>query len=341
MNENSMNYSVREYIKEVKKNLPEWLKDKKEHKEILADLEEHIWSKAAELSETGQPDEKSVMLAIDHMGTPQNIAKEYKRRGEPKYYITKELWPLYVKVLSTVFAIIVSLVIIGLIVSFFTGNGSFESLVGGLITGIQSGLLLSFTIVTIIFVALSMQGYFPEDFKSKKEQKLMKQLREQEIEEGVPASQAPKKPLKPFIKPAGEIIGGGIALVFGIVLLSQPFPTYMFFPDFLMILRIFFFFSMLEGSLDISRGIIGNRRPKTHQALHAIIIPLKLSAIPLLVILMNRPEIFPWFSEPWIHVGIPVEFYDEYRAIISVIIAITCLMTIENIYNIVKIQKYK
>ena len=213
MNENSMEYSVREYIKEIGKNLPEWLKDKKEHKEILADLEEHLWSKAAELSETGQPDEKSVKLAIDHLGTPHNIAKEYKRRGEPKFYITKELWSLYIKTLSTVFAVIVLLVIIGMIASFFTGSGSFETLVGGLITGIQTGLLLAFTIVTIVFVALSMEGYFPEDFKSKKEQKLMKQLREQEIGEGVPASQTLKQPLKPFIKPAGEIIGGGIGLI--------------------------------------------------------------------------------------------------------------------------------
>jgi len=341
MNENNMNYSVREYLKEVEKNLPEWLKDKKEHKEILADLEEHIWSKAAELSETGQPDEKSVKLAIDHMGTPKNIAKEYKRRGEPKFYITKELWPLYVKALSGVFAIIVLLVIIGLIVSFFTGNGSFETMVGGLITGIQTGLLLSFTIVIIVFVALSMQGFLPEDFKSKKELKLMKQLREQEIEEGITPPQTLRQPLKPFIKPAGEIIGGGIGLVFGIVLLSQPFPTYMFFPDFLMILRIFGLITMLEGSLDISRGIIGNRRPATHQVLHAIMIPLRLSGIPLLGILMNRPEIFPWFSEPWIHVGISVEFYGLYRGILVLIIAITCLTTIENIYNIIKIQKYK
>ena len=341
MNENSMEYSVREYLREIKKNLPEWLKDKKEHKEILADLEEHLWSKAAELSETGQPDEKSVKLAIDHMGTPQNIVKEYKRRGEPKFYITKELWPLYVKTLSTVFAIIVGLVIIGLIVSIFTGHSSFGTLVGGLITGIQTGLLLSFTIVSIIFVALSMQGYFPEDFKSKKEQKLMKQLREQEIEEGIPASQTPKQPLKPFIKPVGQIIGGGIGLIFGIVFLSQPFPTYMFFPDFLMIARIFGLVIMVESSLDISRGIIGNRRPKTHQVLHIITIPFKLSVIPLLIILMNRPEIFPVFSEPWIPIGISVEFYDEYRAIIGVIIAIVCLTTIENIYNVFKIQKYK
>ena len=340
MNENSMKYSVSEYLKEIKKNLPEWLKDKKEHKEILADLEEHIWSKAAELSETGQPDETSVNLAIDHMGTPKNIAKEYKRRGEPKYFITKELWPYYVKALSAVFAVILILVIIGLIVSFFTGNGSFVSLIGGLITGIQTGFLLAFTIVTIVFVALSHEGYFPEDFKSKKELELMKELREKEIEEGA-SIQPLEKPLKPFIKPGGTIVGGGIGLIFGIIFLSLPFPTYMFFPDFLMIVRIFGLLTMIEGSLDISRGILGNRRPNTHQALHVILIPLKLSVIPLLGILMDRPEIFPFFSEPWIHVGIPVEAYGLYRGIFSAIIAITCLTTIENVYNIVKIQKYK
>ncbi|GAG60849.1 unnamed protein product [marine sediment metagenome] len=58
-------------------------------------------------------------------------------------------------------------------------------------------------------------------------------------------------------------------------------------------------------------------------------------------ILMNRPEIFPLFSEPWIHVGIPVEAYGFYRGIFTLFIAITCLTTIENIYNIIKIQKYK
>lgn len=341
MNENNMNMSVREYLKEVEERLPEWLKVSEEHKEILADLEDHIWSKAAELSETGQPDEISVRLAIDHMGTPQNISKEYKRRGEPKYYITKELWPYYAKALGAVFAVIVTLVIIGLIVSFFTGDGSFESLIGGLISGIQTGLLLSFTIVTVIFVALSMEGFFPEDFKSKKDQQLMKELRKKEIQEGVPVSQAQKKPLKPFIKPGETIVGGGIGLIFGIVLLSQPFPTHMFFPDFLAIVRIFGLIIMLESSLDISRGILGKRRPKTHQVLHAIMIPLKLSVIPLLGILMNHPEIFPWFSEPWIHVGIPVEFYGLYRGVLALFIVITCLTTIENIYNIVKIQKYK
>ena len=333
MNENGMNHSVRVYLREIEKDLPDWLKNKKEHKEILADLEEHIWSKAAELSENGQPNQESVSLAIDHMGTPQNIVKEYKRRGEPKFYITKELWSMYIKTLSIVIAIIVGVTIFSLIISFLTEIVSFETLVVGLASGIQSSLLLAFTIVSIIFVALSMQGYFPEDFRKRSKKKVS--------DKDVSASKTLKPALKPFIKPIGVIVGGGIGLVIGIVLLSQPFPTDMFFPDFLMILRFFGLISIIESSLDISRGIIGNRRPKTHQVLHIIAIPFKLSAVPFLVILMDRPDIFPFFSEPWIHIGIPVEFYGLYRVIIGVLIAVVNLTTIENYYNIFKIQKYK
>ena len=67
---------IKEYLKQVKSKLPEWLKEKKEHKEILGELEEHIWSKAEELSETGKPTQRSVQLAVSHMGTPESIAKE-------------------------------------------------------------------------------------------------------------------------------------------------------------------------------------------------------------------------------------------------------------------------
>ena len=75
MSEKNMQNIIKEYLKNVKSKLPEWLKDKKEDKEILAELEEHIWSKAKELSETGQPTTMSVQNAISHMGTPESIAK--------------------------------------------------------------------------------------------------------------------------------------------------------------------------------------------------------------------------------------------------------------------------
>ncbi len=165
MSEKNIDDLVGDYIKEVKKVLPEWLKNKKEHKEILADLEEHIWEKANELSDTGQATEDSVQMAIAHMGTPKSIAKEYKRRGTPKVYITKEMWPLYLRVLTIVFAVIIIVNIIGLIMNIVSGTTDLGELIGGLFSGIQSGLFISFAIISIIFVGLSMEGYFPEDFK--------------------------------------------------------------------------------------------------------------------------------------------------------------------------------
>ncbi|NHJ23116.1 MAG: hypothetical protein EAX89_00975 [Candidatus Lokiarchaeota archaeon] len=341
MNQQSKEDLVKDFMKKVKKALPDWLKDKKEHKDVLTELEEHIWQKATEISETGQPTEQSVRKAIVQMGTPKSIAKEYKRRGEPKVYITKEMWPLYTRVLGIVFAVIIILNLVGMIASILTEVVSLEQLIDGFVTGIQMGLLASFVIISIIFVVLSMEGYFPEDFKSKKEQKLRKLELEKAAEAGTPVSEVLAKPLKPFIKPIGEVIAASIGLIFGVLLLFQPFPTFMFIPDFLVVLRFAGLLLIIEGILDVSRGIIGNRKPETHQVLHVFIIIIKFLWIPLFLYLMFNPAIFPYFSEPWVHVGIPVEFYDEYQLGFVALIVIVCLTTIEDFYKIFKLQKYK
>ena len=341
MNQQIKEELVKGFMKKVKKALPEWLKDKSEHKEILAELEENTWQKAAEISETGQPTEESVRKAIAQMGTPQSIAKQYKRRGDPKVYITKQMWPVYTRVLGIVFAVIIILNLVGMIASILTEVISWELLIDGFVTGIQMGLLASFVIISIIFVVLSMEGYFPEDFKSKKQQRLLKLEREKSVEAGLSVSEITAKPLKPFIKPIGEVIAASIGLIFGVLLLFQPFPTFMFISDFLVVLRFAGLLLTFECILDISRGIIGNRKPETHQVLHVFIIVIKFLWIPLLLYLMNRPEIFPYFSEPWIQVGIPVEFYNIYRLGFLALIVIVCLTTIEDFYKIFKLQKYK
>lgn len=168
MSEEDKKDLIKEYLREVKTKLPEWLKEKKEHKEILVELEEHIWSKAEELSGTDQPTLDTIQIAIDHMGTPETIAKEYKRRGTPKFYITEELWPLYKNVLSFAFLVILVINIIIPILNVVFDNTSGGEIFNNVVTGLQMGFLWSFVIITIIFVALSMEGYFPEDFKSKK-----------------------------------------------------------------------------------------------------------------------------------------------------------------------------
>jgi len=342
-----MEKTIKEYLKEVKAKLPEWIKDKKEHKDILAELEEHIWSKAEELSETGNPTESSVELAITHMGTPESIAKEYKRRGTPKIYISKEMWPLYKKVLMIVFSVIVIVNIFAQIVlNFILGGEPLLEVLLSIFMAIQGGLGTSFIIISIVFVLLSMEGYFPEDFKSKKELAKEKLLAETAMENSWPISQKTGKPLKPFIKPIGEIIGGGFLILIGCLILIQPFLIDLMDVQFLILLRIFGALIAAEGALDMSRGIIGNRQPSTHQLIHIITIVVKLAPIPLLLILMNQPEIFPFFNwdeatETLVHIGIAPEFYGLYRNIIVLIIVGSVLLLAEDMYKIFKIQNYK
>ena len=338
---------INEYLKEVKRKLPDWLKDKKEHKGILADLEDHIWQKAEELS-GGQPTEDSVRMAITHMGTPKTIAKEYKRRGTPKVYITEEMWPLYIKVLIVVFIVIIAINIVSQIINIIFENVDIKEFAGSLITGIQAGLLGAFVIITIIFVVLSMEGYFPEDFTSKRHKK--EELRQQKIaqERGLAYETKKGKPLKPFIKPVGEIIGGIILIGIGLFLLIQPIPglNNLIDSEFLLIVRIGSIFPITEGSLDLTRGLIGNRQVFTHQIIHIVTIIVKLSSISIVVLMMMRPEIFPIIAKDEItdefqNIGIAPEYYGLFRSIASLVIVGIALLTIEDFYKIYKLQKYK
>jgi len=337
MSEIEMKNLIKEYLKEVKAKLPEWLKDKKEDKEILEELEDHIWSKAEELSKTGQPSMDSVRNAIDHMGTPESISKEYKRRGTPKVYITEELWPYYKKVLSGVATLIILITVIVQVVNIVFGN--LETIWDG-IMGIQIGILISFAIITIIFTVLSGQGYFPEDFMSKKELEKRNKEPYKAVEK--------EKPLKPFIKPIGEIIGGSIGLIFGVFLLIQPllFIFSLMDIEFRLFLQFAGIFMITEGVLDIIRGLIGKRQPLAHQVVHGITIAVKLASISVVVMMMNRPEIFPILivqnpGEALINIGVAPEFYTLFRIIAGIIIAVVALSTLDNFYKIYKLESYK
>jgi hypothetical protein len=61
---------------------------------------------------------------------------------------------------------------------------------------------------------------------------------------------------------------------------------------------------------------------------------------------MNRPEIFPILvvNEPGdalINIGISPEFYNLFRGIAGLVIALVVLSTIEDFYRIYKAEKYK
>ena len=291
MSQNNMDKMVKDYLKNIKEKLPEWLKEKKEElKDILGEIEDHIWDKAESLSENGDPTESSIQQALSFMGTPDSIAKEYKRRGSPKVYITEDLWPLYTRVLGILSAVVVMVYVVFMIINIVTGSFQLD------FVGILFGLAGIFTIVTLVFVGLSMEGYLPEDLKTQEERK--RENKELSIAEknGWPISPNTGKPLKPFIQPTGTIVGGIIQMAIGLVFIIQPETdfTHLIEPEFLALLRFFGVFIISEGGLNLIRGVIGNQQVTKHQIIVGIKIFLSIMTISLLVVLVEQPELVPF-----------------------------------------------
>ena len=328
MSQKNMDKMVKDYLKIFKEKLPEWLKEKKSELEgILSELEEHIWDKAEELSDIEKATESSIRLALAHMGTPESMAWEYKRRGTPKVYITEELWPLYTTILGILSAVVVIIYVIFMIINIATGSFQLD------FVGIILGLTGVFTIVTLIFVGLSMEGYLPEDFKTEEERKREeKELSIAERKEW-PISPNTEKPLKPFVHPTSMIVGGIIQMVFGLILIIQPSTGFIHLiePEFLTLLRIFGVFIISEGCLDLIRGVIGNQQVRKHQIIFGIKILLSLMTISLLVVLMEQPELIPF---------VPFE-----KHLISWFFAFVILMVIigaiSETYKAITLEKYR
>ena len=149
---------IKTFLDDVERKLPFWLKDEKENiSDILEELETHIWDRATELAEGGDPSEEQIEIVIEQMGTPSKIASEYKRRGKPKYFITEELFPLYTKILIIVGAVLVGFNFIGMLFSII-GATSARAVFGGFFQGIFVSFAIALVLITIQFVYLSKEG---------------------------------------------------------------------------------------------------------------------------------------------------------------------------------------
>lgn len=328
MSQNNMDGMVKDYLKKIKEKLPEWLKeDKEELKDVLSEIEEHIWDKAEELSDNEAPTESSIQLALSHMGTPESIAKEFKRRGVPKVYITEDLWPLYTRVLGILSAVVVMVNVVVMIINIVAGNFQLD------FVGILFWLTGIYTIVTLIFVGLSMEGFLPEDFKTEEERKREKKELSIAEKNGWPISPNTGKPLKSFIQPTGMIVGGIIQMAIGLIFLIQPETdfTHLIELEFLALLRIFGMFIISEGCLNLIRGVIGNQQVTKHQIIIGIKIFLSIMTIPLVVVLVEQPELVPF---------VPFEKY-LISWFFAFIIFLVIIGIISDTYKAVTLEKYR
>ncbi len=337
---------IHDFVKKVEEKLPTWLKEKRgELKSVLAELEEHIWDKATELGK-GNPDAGTVQAAIAEMGTPSAIAREYKRRGTPKVFITEELWPSYTRTLLAVILVVVSINL----VSFFIEGFATASWVQALenFDGIYSGVLLAFVIVSLVFVGLSMQGWLPEDFKSKF-------LRGRKANASLSPSSTPEKPVK-FVRVAGEFVGGVVNIIFGGVLImlrsilanipiegfAKALADYEEFFIYLIPLGIIL---IINGGTQLVRSLLGNdpRTGHLHRTFRIVNAIATFAAISFLTIMLIHPEMVPLFiinigETTTFSMGIPPEFYPVCQQVFGVIIALTALGGSIEVYKAVTLK---
>jgi len=342
--EKNMQRLVKDYIKQVKEKLPEWMKEKKEHKEVLRELEEHIWDKAEDLSEAREPTEQTVRQAIWELGTPKEIAREYKRRGTPKLYITEELWPYYTKALMVVFAIIFILHVIGFVFSILF-SGIWDLQVFNVFTSILAG----FAVVTVIFTALSMEGYLPEDFKSESQLKKEKKAIEKAKAEGKPIHPKTGKPMKPIVKPGEKIAGAIFSFVVAVILILMPIPFLKenLHPGFLQLLQIAGLFIIADAVITLMRGVLGNDNITGQQVALVLMAVLKFASLLLFFLFWSQPEIVRiiYVNEAsegqFIVAPLGTEFYPAYQNIWLLVMVIQIISACYDIYKSGNISKYK
>ncbi|MHA1727988.1 MAG: HAAS signaling domain-containing protein [Promethearchaeota archaeon] len=286
---------VKDFLKDVEEKLPGWIKeDKKELKDVLNELEEHLWDKAAEIAEQSEPTIGDMQEAINQMGTPKSIAGEYKKRGTPKIFISEEFWPFYIKVLQILIAIIVGANILGFVLGMFGGN-LLEIAFSELFTGLWSGIITPVFIVTVIFVYLSMEGYLPEEFMKKTVKKRKKDssgAQQQQQRYGV-------KKIKPPLKMTEFLSEGIAAIIFGVLLIVQPISPINEFlgPKLLSWLAIAGIFDILGGIAKLMHVLIGQQAINGQRILIGVCAVLDIIFIPLLSILSGALQAIPGLSE--------------------------------------------
>lgn len=154
---------IDDFLTQIKRKLPEWLKWKEDEvHNILEDLKQQILNEAIFIANGYEPSNADIQQALIQIGTPENIANIYKKRGTPKLYITEELLDFYLRSLFFFWIIVISINIIVSVFQFF-----FEpwwNVLGSMFTGIWISCLITAVVMTCVFVYFSMEGFLPEDF---------------------------------------------------------------------------------------------------------------------------------------------------------------------------------
>jgi len=296
---------VKNYIAQVKKKLPEWFRDNKaELQDTLDEIENHVWDKACEIAGSDNPSVRNVELAIESIGNPSEIAKDYKKRGTPAIFITKELLPLYYKSSLLIFGVLLALEMVGLLfqIGIIAAWDFVTQFFGGMfITAIS---VLFFT--SLIFVILSREGYLPENLGvkpkiDKSKSQTQTSVEYNEIESGT--ATALKKPFE--VKKGSKLFEGLFLLFFGFFFLFQPLlPQFdyiifnqLFNSEISLWFRLIGVLSIYEGVLNLNRATLAKNNLNGHLIIMILIVIDIIPSLWLLIWLDGNTALIPTLAE--------------------------------------------
>ncbi len=344
---------VKNYIALVKKKLPEWLRDNKaDLQDTLDEIENHVWDKAYEIAGSDNPSAQHVERAIESIGNPSEIAKDYKKRGTPAIFITKELLPLYYKSSLIIFGVLLALEMIGLL--FQVGNITvwefFTQLFGGMF---QAAIIILF-FTSLIFVSLSREGYLPENLgvkpkKAKIKTKTHSSVEGEQFESESGITPALKKPFE--VKKGSKLFEGIFLLFFGFFFLFQPLlPQFdylifdiLFSSEMSLWFRLIGILAIYEGVLDLYRATLAKNNLNGHLVLMILIVIDIIPSLWLLIWLDGNTAIIPTLAEIFREVPelIELEILDSIQFFIRILIFFVVLDFCERVYKIYKLYNYK
>ena len=298
-NINDQENLVKAFKEEVAKKLPIWVKTSSEEQaDVLDELESHIWDKAEELAQGGNINSIHVREAIALMGPPREIAKEYRKRGTPKFYITEELFDWYYKSLIILGAVIFfgNLVSMGIA---FVGDKPAGQIVGEFFADIAIGLLVGFVGISLMFIQLSMHGFLPHDLKKivdkkgtfgytytiyTKKPKQEKPRVDLAKEERKAERRAKRKGI--LDSQSSYVFGGIIGITMGFFMLLYPIGTIGDFignyPEFLQWVRLAGGLVLAQGAIRFGQALAGKNQ-RWHQVMMVLYIASNCLWIPLLL----------------------------------------------------------
>ncbi|MHC4585034.1 MAG: hypothetical protein ACYS3N_10915 [Planctomycetota bacterium] len=240
-------------------------------------------------------------------------------RHHPKYFISEELWPLYLRI----FGILGILGLIQVIPTIFEiGQKSLGQILFNIFSNLYPAFTSLFTTLTLIFVFLSKESYYSKDkLLIKSDEPIIN------LNEGKPGKSKNR-----------DIITNSILIVLGFYFLVQ-FPIGIYAksnPIFLRWLRILGLLILIEGSFSIIQ-IISNQQNNPLMIIFGKL--LDVLAVPLFLWLNANVDIIPILS---LRDG---KFYlmshedmtnNILRSILAIIIVCMIINIIRSIYKILK-----